>query len=207
MSPWVHTSVGVSACEGARPGGARGLGIGPPCVTSATRGQQRGAVLLREPESGPPGACASGRESGREARRPSGVTRGQQRSLGSDPGPAVYSRTRALLCARGATRRWLDLFQRGNARRGPERGFPPHTAAVLGLSFQAWGAPDPTPPGCRWRAGPWPTSHNEFEAETGLARPAEAEACPARSAHRQSQRPPRAGILLHLQLGPPSGWG
>lgn len=56
-------------------------------MTSATRGQQRGAYLFWEPV-----LCAGG--GGRGTRRPSWVTQGQQRRLGSDPGPAANSRTR-----------------------------------------------------------------------------------------------------------------
>lgn len=71
-----------------------GFRVGSPCVLTATRGQQRGAVpraswSLALP--GRPGLCA-GKAAGSQ-RRPSGVTLGQQRSLGSDPGPATNSRT------------------------------------------------------------------------------------------------------------------
>lgn len=104
-------------------------------------------------------------------RRPSRVTLGQQKSLGSDPGPATNPCTAgaclALLRAPGAALWSVGLFQCGNSRQGPERGSP-HTAAVSGP--QTWRGrggswhpaeassltPAPgAPPVCRWgKRGP-----------------------------------------------------
>lgn len=161
-----------------------------------------------------PALLCAGKAAG-SRRRPSGVTLGQQRSLGSDPGPATNSRTTqarlALPGAPGAALWSLGSFQCGNSKQGRERGFP-HTAAALGR--QTWGAP-----GIQLRPPLRTRPPGASSLQMGKLRPSQEQGLGPRhstnpSRHRTgwayrhqglprslctppaSQIPPRAGVLL-----------